>query len=136
MSEPTSEQIVVTVSGRNGVALINLDTTRRLRALGFRRNKGAGLRSAPHSQTQAEYLKGYPAIRDLAHLRHLIDDDRSEGCLITYKRGDSLLMERNDTAKSGKVWYLVLDTAIGASPKFLSELKQRGAITITDAPDL
>lgn len=129
-AEPTAERITVTVSGRNGLALVNLDATRRLSELGYRRHKGKGARQSPHELTQQEFLKGYVLIRDLAHYRRLVSDDRSPGPLVQYRPGTTLLMERTETPKTRKVWYLVLDTAIGATPRFLAELKSKRSITI------
>lgn len=130
MGEITAERITVTVSARNGLALINLDATRRLGELGYRRIKGRGLVTSPHDLTQQEFLNGYPAIRDLDHYRQLVADDRSAGPLVQYPPRASLLMERAEMPKSKRVWYVVLDTAIGATPKFLAELRVKRSITI------
>lgn len=134
---PTAEQITVKVAGHNGLALINTDAVRRLQELGFKRRKGKSrVRSSPHSRTQIDFLSGYPQIRGLEHYRQLISDERSDGPLVTYGRGAILLMERTETPKSKKIWYLVLDTAIGARPEFLDELQALGSISITGAaPD-
>lgn len=128
--EPTAEQITITVSGRNGLALINLDATNRLRELGYQRNKGKGARSSPHHLTQQEFLKSYTLIRDLDHYRQLVSDERSQGPLVQYRPGSTLLMQRTEAPKTRKVWYLVLDTAIGATPRFLEELRSRRSIRI------
>lgn len=131
MGAITAERITVKVSGRNGLALLNLDAASRLRELGYRRNKGNGFRSSPHRMTQLEFLKGYPQIRDLDHYRQLVSDERSKGPLVQYEPGSTLLMERTEALKSKKVWYLVLDTAIGATPRFLEDLRSRRSVTIT-----
>lgn len=127
---PVAERITVTVSGRNGLALTNLDATRRLRELGYRRVLGRSARTSPRSMTQQEYLKGYPMVRDLDHYRQLVSDERSKGPMVQYDSGATLLMERTEAPKTGRVWYLVLDTAIGARPEFLQELRSKRAITI------
>lgn len=129
---PTAEHITVQVSRRGGLALINLDATRRLRALGFKRNtKTRGVRRSPHSRTQQEFLAGYPQIRDLDHYRQIVGDERSRGPLVTYEPGATLLMERTETQKSKRIWYVVLDTAIGATPEFLDDLQSRRSIKVT-----
>lgn len=125
-----AERIRVKVSNRNGLALVNLDATRRLRELGYRPRKGQGARTSPSHLTQQEALKAYPMIRDVDHYRHLVSDERSNGPLVQYEPGSILLMEKTEAPKSGKVWYLVLDTAIGASPKFLEELRSKRSISV------
>lgn len=129
-----AEQIRVTINGPNGLAMPNYEALRRLRSLGVKRRPGRGTRSTTKSKVQAEFLAGYPAIRNLAHYRELVSDERSEGPMVWYVPGTVLLMERTEHPKSKRVYYVVLDTAIGSRPAFLKELAQRKSITVEIEP--
>lgn len=126
-----AERIEVRLIGGIGVAFPNLDATRRLREMGFRRRTGRGTRRSTRNKVQADFLAGYIGIRDVAHYRQLVEDERSEGPMVWFNPGTKLLMERTEHPKSKRVWYLVLDTAIGAQPDFLEELQRAKSITIT-----
>lgn len=126
-----AERIEVSIIGSMGVAFPNRDATRRLHQLGFKPTGKGGTKRSTRTKVQADFLKGYPGIRDLAHYRELVSDERSEGPMVWFNPGQTLLMERTEHPKSKRVWYLVLDTAIGARPEFLHELRAAKSITIT-----
>lgn len=118
------------VIGR-GMGLVNSDATRRLSALGFKRKGSGKIKQVGLSRMQADYLKGYPQIRDLDHYRELLGEPRSKGPIHIFTRGEKVLVERMEYPKSQKEYYVVLDTAIRGDVSFIEALVKQGTLKLT-----
>jgi hypothetical protein len=122
------ETVTLTVMHRGGLALPDLDAARRLVRLGYK-PKEMGRKTTPHSETQRVYLRNR-GIRDIDHYRQIVGDPLSVGPIHQYVPGQSLLMQRTVRAKTGVVYYFILDTAIGCREDFLEIMLKEKRITI------
>lgn len=124
------EIINLTILPGAGIAFADFDATRRLTKMGFELKK-PGRKWTTKSRVQREFLNDR-GIRDMGHYRVIVKDPLSVGPIHWYDPGQTLLMQRTVTRKKQKVFYLILDTAIGAQEEFIEELLSEKRIRIEE----
>lgn len=137
-----SDALTITILDGGGVCLQNGDELKRLQAAGILRAKApkkTTVHRARNNKESQAFILGQlkrKGVRDLNHYRQIVGNPRTDGLLHRFKQGAVLLMDRCPHPNQPEIaWYVVLDTAIGASVAFLSELERRRRIRIEERPE-
>jgi len=124
------------VQSTGGVALhfADGDAVQLLQARGIppkRTDSGEGV-TLGASENVTEFWFRLKGIRDLAHYRQLVSDERSNGPIHEFPPGAVFTLCRVPSPVSRKHsdWLVIVDTAIGASMKWFENLRDQGELTM------